>query len=61
MGNRSLASSLADEWMYWKVGIADDVVMKRNKSYIFTLLIIGYLVILILSIFKFKKKTINND
>ncbi|EAS19579.1 beta-lactamase [Flavobacteria bacterium BBFL7] len=56
MGNQNLASSLADEWIYWKAGIADYVVMQRNKSYLLTLLIIGYVIIIILSIFIIRKK-----
>ncbi|OAB78571.1 serine hydrolase domain-containing protein [Cochleicola gelatinilyticus] len=46
MGNHGMASRLADEWMFWKLEIADYVVMQRNKSYLITLLIIGYLVII---------------
>lgn len=56
MGNRDIASSLADEWVYWKAGIADYVVMQRNKSYLLTLLIIGYIIIIIISIVLIRKK-----
>jgi len=45
-GNYNIASSIADEWLFWKAGIADYVVMQRNKSYLLTLLGIGYVVIL---------------
>ncbi len=55
-GSYNLASSLADEWLFWKAGIADYVVMQRNKSYVLTLLAIGYLVIIMLSIFIIRKK-----
>jgi len=55
-GNHNIASSIADEWIFWKAGIADYVVMQRNKSYLLTLLIIGYGVILLLSIFIIRKK-----
>ncbi len=67
MGNHNIASSIADEWIFWKVGIADYVVMMRNKSYVLTLLIIGYLIIISLSIFgirkinKHQKKTVGNN
>lgn len=55
-GNWDMASGLADEWIFWKAGIADYVVMQRNKSYLLTLLIIGYLIIISLSIFIIRKK-----
>lgn len=55
-GNHNMASSIADEWIFWKAGIADYVVMMRNKSYILTLLISGYLITILLSIFIIKKK-----
>ncbi|WP_338769708.1 serine hydrolase domain-containing protein [Bernardetia sp. ABR2-2B] len=54
-GNWNMASSIADEWMFWKVGIADYVVMQRNKSYLLTLLIIGYIVIIGISVFIIRK------
>jgi len=54
-GNHNLASSMADEWLFWKAGIADFVVMQRNKSYLLTLLIIGYVIIGALSIFMIRK------
>lgn len=55
-GNWNIASSIADEWIFWKAGIADYVVMQRNKSYVLTLLIIGYIIIIALSIFIIRKK-----
>lgn len=45
-GNYNIASSIADEWLFWKAGIADYVVMQRNKSYLLTLLGIGYVVVI---------------
>lgn len=30
-GNYDIASGIADEWIFWKAGIADYVVMQRNK------------------------------
>lgn len=55
-GNWNIASSMADEWIFWKAGIADYVVMQRNKSYVLTLLGIGYVIIVVLSIFIIKKR-----
>ena len=45
-GHYSMASSIADEWLFWKTGVYDFVVMKRNQPYIIGLLVIGYLIIL---------------
>ncbi len=56
MGNHNIASSIADEWMFWKSGIADYVVMQRNIPYLVTILIIGYLIIISLSIIIIRKK-----
>jgi len=55
LGSPNIASSLADEWIFWKTGIADFVVMQRNKMYLLTLLLVGYIVILISSLVYFKK------
>ena len=55
-GNYDIASAIADEWIFWKSGVADYVVMQRNKTYVLTLLIIGYLVIITASIFIIRKK-----
>lgn len=54
-GNYDIASGIADEWIFWKAGIADYVVMQRNKSYLLTLLIIGYIIIILSSIFIIRK------
>lgn len=55
-GNHNIASALSDEWIFWKAGIADYVVMQRNKSYLLTLLIIGYVIIIFLSVIIIRKK-----
>lgn len=60
-GNYSIASAISDEWLFWKVGIADYVVMQRNKSYILTLLITGYVMIILLSFFIIRKKKKNEN
>ncbi|ALM19820.1 beta-lactamase [Nonlabens sp. MIC269] len=56
-GNYDIASRMADEWIFWKAGIADYVVMQRNKSYLLTLLLVGYLLIIIGAIFIFKSNS----
>ena len=56
-GNYDIASRMADEWVFWKAGIADYVVMQRNKSYLLTLLLVGYLLIIIGAIFIFKSSS----
>ena len=55
-GSYDIASGIADEWIFWKAGIADYVVMQRNKSYLLTLLIIGYIIIIGLAIVLIHKK-----
>ncbi|SFT37999.1 CubicO group peptidase, beta-lactamase class C family [Algoriphagus locisalis] len=50
MGNPSVASEIADEWLFWEAGIADFVVMQRNIPFLIKLLVVGYLVILAVSI-----------
>jgi CubicO group peptidase (beta-lactamase class C family) len=54
-GNHNIASAIADEWLFWKAGIADYVVMQRNKSYLLTLLLIGYVIIFSTSIYLIRK------
>lgn len=56
-GNYDIASRMADEWIFWKAGIADYVVMQRNKSYLLTLLLVGYLLIIIGAIFIFRSSS----
>lgn len=56
-GNHSLASSMADEWLFWQAGIADYVVIMRNKPYLMILLLVGYGAIILLSIFIIRFKT----
>lgn len=57
-GSFDFASSMADEWLFWKAGIADYVVITRNKSYLLTLLLLGYSILLLSSIFMIKKRAI---
>lgn len=60
-GHHSIASAIADEWIFWKAGVADYVVIQRNIPYLLTLLIIGYLVIVIASIFIIRRKSANGQ
>lgn len=60
MGSHSIASNLADEWLFWKAGIADYVVIQRNKGYLFSLLGAGYLAIAVLFIVVIRKKKNKN-
>jgi CubicO group peptidase (beta-lactamase class C family) len=56
-GNHDLASAIADEWMFWKFGIADRVVIERNISYLGLLLVFGYCLIAILSVMLVRKSS----
>ncbi len=55
-GHYDIASSMADEWIFWKAGIADYVVIQRNKPFLLTLLAIGYAIIFIAAFFIIRKK-----
>lgn len=57
-GSFDFASSMADEWMFCKARIADYVVITRNKSYLITLLLIGYIIIILSSIFLLNRRSI---
>lgn len=54
-GHPNLASSLADHWIFWKTGIADFVVITANKSWLITLLLLGYVVIIAASVFLIRR------
>ncbi|OEK04221.1 serine hydrolase domain-containing protein [Roseivirga misakiensis] len=45
MGSPNLASRIADEWIFLEGGIADYVVIQRNKPFLMTLLFVGYLIL----------------
>ncbi|MEM9547181.1 MAG: serine hydrolase [Bacteroidota bacterium] len=55
-GNWSLASELADEWVYWKTGIPNNTVMNSNLGMLVSLLVFGYLIILVISIYLMRKR-----
>jgi len=46
---------LADEWMFWKAGIADRIVMERNMPFVIGLLIFGYALIIGVAIWFVRK------
>lgn len=54
-GHWNIASSTADEWLFWTAGVADYVVMQRNKPFVLTLWAGGALFILIASRFLIRK------
>lgn len=55
-GNWGFASKLADEWGFWKTGIPNNTIMSSNLTRLITLLVVGYLIILISSIYIIRKK-----
>jgi len=55
-GNWGFASKIADEWSFWKTRIPNNTVMSSNLPMLITLLVIGYLFILILSIYVIRRK-----
>jgi CubicO group peptidase (beta-lactamase class C family) len=56
-GHYSIASDLADEWLFWEAGIADRVVMQRNIPFLITITLMGYVVIIaIVIVLKRKRK-----
>lgn len=57
MGSPDIASAIADEWLFQKIGVADYVVIQRNKTYLGTLFIGGFLVLIFLFIFFFVKRS----
>lgn len=46
MGSRNLASNMSDEWLFNNAGIADFVVITRNKNHILMIFIVGAILIL---------------
>ncbi|GEO23567.1 hypothetical protein CQA01_41010 [Cyclobacterium qasimii] len=55
-GNPGLATKLGDEWIFWKTGIADYVVIQRSKPFLLSLLVIGYLLIVFSSVVIIREK-----
>lgn len=55
-GSPNLASKLGDEWIFWNAGIADFTVINANKNRILTIWVIGFLFIVVLSIYLISKK-----
>lgn len=57
-GHPNLASHLADHWIFWTTGIADFVVITANKAWILSLLIGGYLFIILGVVFRKRLKSL---
>ncbi len=55
-GNWGFASEIADEWNFWKTGILNNTVMSSNIRMIISILVLGYLTILVLFIPYMRKK-----
>ena len=55
-GSWSFASELADEWVYWKTGIINTTVMYSNLTWLISLLVIGYLIILSIFFYFMRRK-----
>lgn len=55
-GNPSIASILADHWIFWKTGIADYVVFMANKNRLLTLLLLGYAALIGASLYWIRKQ-----
>lgn len=51
-GHPNLASRLADHWIFWTTGIADFVVIMANKVWILSLLLGGYVLIVLGVVFR---------
>ncbi|GAB5517888.1 MAG: hypothetical protein RhofKO_01390 [Rhodothermales bacterium] len=54
-GHPNLASSVADHWIFWTTGLADYVVIQANKNWLLTLLIGGYVLILIGAVTRWRR------
>jgi len=50
-GHRNIASRLADHWVFWKTGLADYVVIMANRTWLLTLLVLGYVVLIGATVF----------
>ncbi len=55
-GHPNMASSISDHWIFWKTGIADFVVINANKNWLLTLLLAGYVLILVLVVVRAVRK-----
>lgn len=61
-GNGGFSSWLGDQWIFWKTGITQYSVIIENKNWIISLLILGYLSIIYISIWRYKgnKEPVSN-
>jgi CubicO group peptidase (beta-lactamase class C family) len=55
-GSWSFASALADEWTFWKTRMINGTVMSANLTRMISILVLGYLTILVLFIPYMRKK-----
>ena len=55
-GNWSFASSTADHWAYWKTKIPNNTIMASGFKGIIALLVVGYLLILLTTIYIYKRR-----
>ena len=54
-GNYSMASVLADEWFYWKAGVADRVVIELNLPIFIIVGLTGYVLVILMAILWVRK------
>lgn len=55
-GSPGFASDIANHWIFWKTGIPNNTVMISNVKMLLSLLISGYVIILVLSIYLIRKR-----
>ncbi len=56
-GNPNLASSLGDEWVFWKTGIFNFTILNSNRNNILSWLIIGNILIVGILVYLFRRRT----
>lgn len=57
MGNEGLATVIGDEWLYQQAGIADFVVIQRNKNSLIALFVAGLIIVIGTGIYFFRKRS----
>ena len=55
-GHPGFASDIANEWVFWKTKIPNGTVMSSNLTMLISLLVVGYLFIIIVSIYIIRKR-----
>ncbi|MEL6562412.1 MAG: serine hydrolase [Bacteroidota bacterium] len=56
MGNESLATVIGDEWLFQQAGIADFVVIQRNKNSLIIFFVAGLIIIIGIGVYLFRKR-----